>query len=86
VTARLSQLPRRNVSGVKGMMLVSRAILSLIRLREAGLEAYDLNALVFYEKPLLKFERSLETYLYSAPMLVWLKEKLNLRHLKCLTD
>jgi hypothetical protein len=45
-----------------------------------------LNALVFYEKPLLKFEGSLETYLYSAPMLVWLKEELNLRHLKCLTD
>jgi carbamoyltransferase len=51
-------------------MLVSRAMLSLVCLREAGLEAYDLNALVFYEKPPLKFERSLETYLYSAPMLV----------------
>jgi carbamoyltransferase len=45
----------------------------------------DLNAVVYYEKPLLTFERLLETYLGSAPrggrsfvmaMQVWLKEKL----------
>jgi carbamoyltransferase len=45
----------------------------------------DLDAVVYYEKPLLTFERLLETYLGSAPrggrsfvtaMQVWLKQKL----------
>ncbi|HVX63506.1 MAG TPA: carbamoyltransferase [Pirellulales bacterium] len=54
-------------------------------LREAGLTARDLDYAVFYEKPLLKFERMLETYLAFAPrglrnfsMAIpqWLKEKL----------
>src|ERR1700733_11516660 len=54
-------------------------------LREAGLSARDLDYVVFYEKPLRKFERLLETYLAFAPaglrsfamaMPVWLKEKL----------
>ena len=45
----------------------------------------DLDAVVYYEKPLLTFERLLETYLGAAPrggrsfvaaMQVWLKEKL----------
>lgn len=48
----------------------------------------DLDALVFYDKPLLKFERLLETYLAHAPrgfrsflraMPIWLKEKLFLK-------
>ena len=47
----------------------------------------DLDYVVFYEKPLRKFERLLETYLAFAPagfrsfgmaMPVWLKEKLRL--------
>ena len=57
-------------------------------LREAGLQASELDYVGFYEKPLLKFERLLETYLAFAPsgfssflkaMPVWLKRKLFLR-------
>lgn len=57
-------------------------------LREAGLSADDLDYVAFYDKPLAKFERLLETYLAFAPaglrsfslaMPVWLKEKLNTR-------
>ena len=54
-------------------------------LEEAGIFASDLDAVVFYEKPLVKFERLLETYLHTAPrglrsfimaMSSWTKEKL----------
>ncbi|MEX6688189.1 carbamoyltransferase [Danxiaibacter flavus] len=54
-------------------------------LQEAGLVAEDLYAIAFYDKPLLKFERLLETYHAFAPkglssflkaMRVWIKEKL----------
>lgn len=54
-------------------------------LYEANLNASDLDYVAFYEKPLTKFERLLETYLAYAPfgfqsfrmaMPVWLKEKL----------
>jgi len=57
-------------------------------LDEAGLELADLDHIVFYDKPLLKFERLLETYLTYAPsgfrsflsaMPIWLKEKLYLK-------
>lgn len=53
-----------------------------------GLALSDLDLIVFYEKPWLKFERLFETYLGSAPrgissflaaMPSWVKEKLNLR-------
>jgi len=56
-------------------------------LAEAGLTAADLDYVAFYDKPLLKFERLLETYLAFAPvgfrsfvqaMPVWLREKLHL--------
>lgn len=59
-------------------------------LDEAGLSVGDLTEIVFYEKPLVKFERLLETYLSCAPaglrsfrsaMPVWLKEKLFLKKL-----
>jgi carbamoyltransferase len=36
-------------------------------LREGGVQARDLDYIVFYEKPLVKFERLLETYLAYAP-------------------
>jgi carbamoyltransferase len=36
-------------------------------LREAGIEARDLTLVGFYEKPLVKFERLLETYVACAP-------------------
>src|SRR6218665_2090894 len=54
-------------------------------LAEAGLTAADLSLVCFYEKPLKKFERLLETYLAYAPlglrsfctaMPVWLTKKL----------
>ena len=54
-------------------------------LAEAGIGLDDLDHIVFFEKPLLKFERLLETYLANAPagynsfrmaLPVWLKEKL----------
>jgi carbamoyltransferase len=57
-------------------------------LQEAGLEMADVTHIVFYDKPLLKFERLLETYLAFAPrgfrsfvraIPVWLKEKLFLK-------
>lgn len=59
-------------------------------LREAGCRLQDLDRIAFYDKPLLKFERLLETYLTFAPrgwrsfvaaMPVWLKEKLFLETL-----
>ena len=58
-------------------------------LQEAGCQVTELDAVVFYDKPLLKFERLLETYLAFAPkglrsflaaMPVWMKEKLFLKH------
>jgi len=57
-------------------------------LAEAGLTAQQLDFVAFYDKPLTKFERLLETYLGYAPrgfrsfataMPVWLKRKLFLR-------
>ena len=57
-------------------------------LREAGVSLTDVDHIVFYDKPLIKFERLLETYLAYAPrgfrsflasMPVWLKEKLYLK-------
>src|SRR5574341_623497 len=59
-------------------------------LGEAGIGVKDLKYIVFYDKPLIKFERLLETYVGFAPkgiqsflaaMPVWLKEKLLLRNL-----
>jgi carbamoyltransferase len=56
-------------------------------LREAGLKPSQLDHVVFYDKPLLKFERLLETYLAFAPagfvsflqaMPLWMKQKLHL--------
>ena len=56
-------------------------------LKEAGLTPGELDFVGFYDKPLLKFERLLETYLAYAPrgfssfvkaMPVWLREKLHL--------
>jgi carbamoyltransferase len=54
-------------------------------LEAGGLAAAELDAVAFYDKPFLKFERLLETYLAFAPrglasfrmaMPLWLKEKL----------
>ncbi|MFY7802706.1 MAG: carbamoyltransferase [Limnoraphis robusta] len=57
-------------------------------LQQANLTLLDVDHIVFYDKPLVKFERLLETYLSYAPngfrsfmtaMPVWLKEKLYLK-------
>jgi carbamoyltransferase len=54
-------------------------------LRTAGISVRDLDLVVFYDKPLVKFERLLETYLAGAPrgllsflkaMPLWLRQKL----------
>jgi carbamoyltransferase len=56
-------------------------------LKEAGLDAEQIDYVGFYDKPFLKFERLLETYLEFAPagfrsfclaMPVWLGQKLHL--------
>ena len=54
-------------------------------IKHAGIQSSEIDNIVFYEKPFLKFERLLETYLAFAPrgfrsfasaMPVWIKEKL----------
>jgi carbamoyltransferase len=57
-------------------------------LESEGLQLGEIDRIVFYDKPLIKFERLLETYISYAPngfrsfataMPVWLKEKLYLK-------
>src|SRR5213596_3314543 len=57
-------------------------------LKEAGLKPEQLDYVAFYDKPLTKFDRLLETYLAYAPagfrsfrlaMPLWLKDKLHMR-------
>ena len=59
-------------------------------LQQARLSARDLDYVIFYDKPLLKFERLLETYLALAPrglrsfaaaMPLWIREKIFQRRL-----
>jgi carbamoyltransferase len=59
-------------------------------LEEGGLSIAELDAVVFYDKPFLKFERLLETYYNFAPaglrsftkaVPVWVKEKLFLKRI-----
>ena len=58
---------------------------SAIAWKPARLSAADLDSVVFYDKPFLKFERLLETYLMFAPsgfasfrmaVPLWIREKL----------
>ena len=58
---------------------------SLYSLREAKISHKEVSNIIFYEKPFLKFERLLETYLAFAPkgfksfalaMPLWVKDKL----------
>jgi carbamoyltransferase len=69
-------------------------------LHEAGINFNEVTTIAFYDKPLLKFERLLETYHAFAPrglvsfvtaLPVWMKEKLFMKrmlrgHLKALGD
>jgi carbamoyltransferase len=59
-------------------------------LKQSGMSINQLDAIVFYDKPLLKFERLLETYYVNAPKglvqflsfaPVWIKEKMFLKRL-----
>lgn len=59
-------------------------------LEEAGVELEEINHIVFYDKPFLKFERLLDTYVSFAPkgfnsfrlaMPIWQREKLFLKDL-----
>jgi carbamoyltransferase len=59
-------------------------------LEHGGLKLADVDFVAFYDKPFLKFERLLETYLSFAPvgyssfaraLPIWLKEKLFQKHL-----
>ncbi len=54
-------------------------------MKEADISSYQIDNVVFYEKPFMKFERLIETYLAFAPkgfksfakaMPVWIKDKL----------
>ena len=62
----------------------------LFCLEESGLTINELDAVVFYDKPIVKFERLLSTFYHVAPkgllpfiksIPIWLKEKLFLRKL-----
>ena len=57
-------------------------------IKQAGIKLETIDYIIFYDKPLIKFERLLETYLSEAPkgfksflisIPVWLKEKLYLK-------
>ncbi len=57
-------------------------------LDEAGISEKDIDYIAFYDKPLLKFDRIIETYLAFAPqgftsfakaIPLWLKQKINIR-------
>ena len=57
-------------------------------LKEANISLTDIDYITFYDKPFLKFERLLETYLTEAPkgfqsflmsIPIWLKDKLFLK-------
>ena len=59
-------------------------------LKEADLKDKDLDLVVFYDKPFIKFERILETYLAFAPIGInsflraiplWIKQKLWMKEL-----
>ncbi len=41
-------------------------------LKEAGIDSPQLDYISFYDKPFLKFERILETYLEFAPIILFL--------------
>src|SRR5689334_1632432 len=59
-------------------------------MKYGGISFKEMKAIVFYDKPLLKFERILDTYVAFAPkglrsflasMPVWLKQKLLMKEL-----
>ena len=65
----------------------SKALIDLLKFN--NLKLVDIDYVVFFEKPFLKFERLIETYLAFAPkgfkqflfsMPIWLKDKLFMKN------
>ena len=90
MTARSSRRRRRSASRARSTTPAFPRNAVAYCLREAGVRLAEIDNVVFYDKPWIKFERMLETYLGFAPkglksfltaMPVWLKEKLNLKSL-----
>ena len=88
--ASLSPPLRKSDSRAKNTTLPSPGAPSRTASRKGGITLDAVDFISFYDKPLLKFERLLETYLAYAPrgfrsfvtsMPVWLKEKLFLKDL-----
>ena len=76
---------RRSASPARNSTPTIRAARSTIALSEAALQLDDIDYVVFYDKPFIKFERLLETYLTFSPrgftsfrmaLPLWLREKL----------
>ena len=84
-TARSSRPRRKSASRARSMTRIFPCNALRYCVKEAGVAWRDIDFVTFYEKPFLKFERLLETYLAFAPrgfgsfrmaMPLWLKEKL----------
>ena len=85
----LSAVQEERLSRVKhDSNFPSRAIKSILSSNNLSLK--DINKVIFYDKPFLKFDRLLETYIANAPfgfksfaqaMPIWLREKLFLKNL-----
>ena len=84
-TARSSPPPRKSVSRAKNTTLGFPHQALAYCLSEGGISLSEIDHVAFYDKPFLKFERLLETYLAFAPkgfrsfrmaIPLWLKEKL----------
>ncbi len=80
-----SRPPRRNASLARSTTRTFPPRPSATGLLEGGVKVSDLDYVGFYDKPFLKFERLLSTYLstfprgmlsFSKAIPVWLKEKL----------
>ncbi len=83
--AKLLQQCKRKDLQEKSMMPVTQKNAIYYVLKEASLKLSEVDHIVFYEKPFLKFERLLETYVGFSPsgfksffmsMPLWLSEKL----------
>src|SRR5262249_53392770 len=81
---------RKNVSPARNSMPIIRATRSSIASRPEVCRSRDVDYVAFYDKPFLKFERLLETYLTFSPrgfssfrmaLPLWLREKLFLKSL-----
>ncbi len=80
----LQQHKRKDLQEKNMTRAIQRHAINYV-LKEAGLKLSEVDYVVFYEKPFLKFERLLETYIgfspsgfksFSTSMPLWLSEKL----------